>query len=121
LSTDLLVWAASESAVIIIAASIPFLRLAVKEVSQKSSTKTRSQAYNLDRFCAYRSGISAAQTRRVVVVEATPIRPDDHSDGSILGDTKAKGSGIVRTDEITIDCRDVDLESQNESERLTLD
>ncbi|KAM5355043.1 hypothetical protein ACJ41O_001689 [Fusarium nematophilum] len=43
-STDLLIWAASETAVTIIAASIPFFRLALKEVSQKSS-KPRSESY----------------------------------------------------------------------------
>ena len=103
-STDLLIWAAAETAVIIIAASIPFLRLGLKELQGVSKKKSRS--YNMDftsnNFHTF-GGTSATRTRIHTAAEGKAVRPDDRSDKSILGTRAASSTDIVRTCEISVE------------------
>ncbi|KAH8650882.1 hypothetical protein BGZ60DRAFT_436753 [Tricladium varicosporioides] len=120
-STNLLIWAASETAVTIIAASIPFLRLVVKEVSHKSKNPT-SSGFRLESMGTNKSRHRGAATRtnRCVVVAMAAGRCDGGSEKSILGDTGDKNKTILQTNEIAISYQDIDAEMLSFNSRGTL-
>jgi hypothetical protein len=117
-ASNLLIWAASETSVTIIAASIPYLRLIAKEVSQRSKRST-SNTYGLDYLGTHKSGV-VGRTSRHIVVEARG-RQDDQSDRSILGEVKNKQSGILQTNEINIEYYDGDAESRDDTRKREFD
>ncbi|KAH7009008.1 hypothetical protein EDB80DRAFT_683986 [Ilyonectria destructans] len=113
-SANLLIWAASETAVTIIAASIPFLRLALKEVSHKTKSGT-GQIYSLAQFSSQKSqkcGTKSRTTERVDIEATRTGNQDDGSDRSILGDLRCTDNAIVQTTEISVEYQNGDVDSQ---------
>lgn len=105
-STPLLIWSGSELAIVIMASSIPFLRLFWKEMQAKTnSSRSRSKSgyingdYKLDHMKSYaKMGSSNHASAIRTQVRAEPKTQDDDSDKSILAQSR-----IMRTDEITIE------------------
>ncbi|OAA59763.1 hypothetical protein SPI_05961 [Niveomyces insectorum RCEF 264] len=77
-TANLLIWSGAETAVTIIAASIPFLRLLLKDLSGKGKSTPRPDTYYLEQM---------SRNTRVVNPRAS-AQLDDESEKSILGDTK---------------------------------
>ncbi|KAF2191841.1 hypothetical protein K469DRAFT_804852, partial [Zopfia rhizophila CBS 207.26] len=126
---DLLIWALAESAVTIIAASIPFLRVLIKNTSAYQNTNPYSVSFRLEstKLDSTNKNISSQSRkpglRQSITGWAGTGRPDDLSDKSILGEERnvgmgpgreAKGrlGGIMRSDEVRIEYTEGETESQ---------
>jgi hypothetical protein len=108
---DLLIWAAAEGSVTIIATSIPFLRLALKEVSKRTFHGTRESYYLHSKENAASRRDTHLRTGRGTarVVEGLSlsrhggradhpfVKADDHSDKSILGAGRATDRRTIVT------------------------
>ncbi|ERS95314.1 uncharacterized protein SPSK_01850 [Sporothrix schenckii 1099-18] len=84
-TADLLIWSGAETAVTIIAAAIPFLRLLLKEAATKHKTSSPPETYDLDALS--RSGVVGGATT-LTQTQREPQDRDDASEKSILGETK---------------------------------
>lgn len=85
-TTNLLIWSGAESAVTIIAASIPFLRLILREVSSKIMTPRLDVNY-------INQGSNG--TNRQILAElpdvSRPRQPDDLSDDGLFAEEEKRG------------------------------
>ncbi|KAL1890726.1 hypothetical protein Sste5346_008051 [Sporothrix stenoceras] len=82
-TANLLIWSGAETAVTIIAASLPFLRLLLKEATSKNKTVNgRPDTYYLEEMTRTDGARGASMTR------ASRPPQDDESEKSILGETK---------------------------------
>lgn len=119
-STPLLIWSASELSIVILASSIPFLRLFWKEVRAKTSSRSRSKSagygngggtYKMNTYAKMGSGpASTSQSGNHTQVRAKQIADksaDDDSDRSILAQSKYVNH-IMRTDEIRVETSDLE-------------
>ncbi|KAF2453484.1 hypothetical protein BDY21DRAFT_126629 [Lineolata rhizophorae] len=124
-SANLLIWAAAETAITIIAASIPFLRLLIKAATSSltNSPYGRSGSYNLQRLSVRRDGTTSSRTATVQCGIAEPVSKkqddrSDRSDKSILGVLNPTKTDIVHVQEVKIEYHDrEDEESQREPEQ----
>jgi hypothetical protein len=105
-TADLLMWAAAETASIIIGASIPYLRKLLwrffkKPRATNPHTKLSSgnQISRMDNTTVRLSN-APAQTNAYRV--RVPIKGDDGSEKSIVGDSDSTNSGIMVSQQITI-------------------
>ncbi|KAJ4986018.1 hypothetical protein SVAN01_08496 [Stagonosporopsis vannaccii] len=85
-----LVWAMTESAITIVAASIPFMGLMMQDIANIQSVGRNIGAR-----------INIKEQASIDSKDKTPVRGDDQSDKSMLGDGK-DSSHITQTREITI-------------------
>ncbi|KAH8658332.1 hypothetical protein BX600DRAFT_65139 [Xylariales sp. PMI_506] len=103
-SVPLLMWSSVELSVVVIACSVPFLRLLFKEIRTKSSSRGRSkyasQGYRLDAINTF-NDTKTPKNRTLIKADTTTKITDDSSDKSILGSPQGL-SAIRRTDVITI-------------------
>ncbi|KAK3321283.1 hypothetical protein B0T19DRAFT_478417 [Cercophora scortea] len=94
-SADLLIWSASETAVTIMAASIPFLRLIVREVSQKThpqrttATTTTTQSLGDDDTRSRGGRLATAKN-------TTKSLDSDEESGSDRNGSALAGNGVKR-------------------------
>jgi hypothetical protein len=125
-STPLLIWSASELSIVILASSIPFMRLFWKEIQAKTSSRSRSKSagyahgagtYKMNTYAKMGSGAAGASGNRTQVhAEPMPDKTgDDDSDKSILAQSKYVNH-IMRTDEIRVERTTKDVESQRSYE-----
>ncbi len=99
----------TESAITIVAASIPFMRLMMQDLTSRGGSRGPSYgntgSYQLkDRPSAGRSIGTKTEIKaqaNVYYKDTTHVKGDDQSDRSILRDTK-DGENITQTREITI-------------------
>ncbi|KAK3942897.1 hypothetical protein QBC46DRAFT_339149 [Diplogelasinospora grovesii] len=109
LSLDLLIWSGAEIAVVITAASIPFLRLALREVANSSSSRgggPGSRALQLGYISNYKSGAGGTRDQTTVVGGADAgtganKQSDNRSDESIL--SQANDGGINKTQTVIVE------------------
>ncbi|KAH8901087.1 hypothetical protein GQ53DRAFT_835043 [Thozetella sp. PMI_491] len=101
---DLLMWAAAETMVIIIGASLPFLRKLIREIFFKkgSSSAVYATSHNLDGWNPQKTAITGGTSSKPEDLEATSGDSDDTSDKSILGDVKAGQNGILVTQHFAV-------------------
>jgi len=102
-TANLLIWSGSESAVTISAASIPFLRLMIKEVS--NAGRYYAEDYGLGPISGRNVVIESDRTRKSS--RRNDDRRSDRSDRSIFGDG-IPGNGIMQTDEVVIEYEGAD-------------
>lgn len=93
----MLIWGTAESAVTIIAASIPILRVLVSDF-HSSARKYYNQNSEPTTTRKSKTTTNRTQTRTIIRSE----RPDDASERSIVA---ATGQGIVATSEIEVEYR----------------
>jgi hypothetical protein len=108
--TDLLIWSLAETAVTIIAASIPFFRVLLRQV--RSSYKNRSHMPNSYRLDSYGGKHGTAKIRHSAIREIGE-RDDDYSERGILDDDMFVCQGgqtdlgrIVKSSEVRIEWHD---------------
>ena len=95
-SSNLLIWSGAESTTTIVGASIPFLRVLVKEA------KSTGNSYNLKDMTGKRGTGNASRIGRPNE-KMYNRHQDDRSDRSILGDEPGKLTGaIVQTSELSV-------------------
>ena len=103
---DLLMWAAAETTVIIIGASIPFLRKLLRDVFfRKPKPVAKAHSQDMNSWNAQKTSISAARAGRGKPLDTEISRSDDMSDRSILGDDAKEShspTGIVVTQKFSI-------------------
>jgi hypothetical protein len=109
------IWSGSETAVTIVAASIPFLRVLVRNISRKATKKYYRNAGNeLDVMSANNS----TKVRTVTVARGkhaeAPGRADDRSDKSILGEEVMNGDNVIVHREFYISYPDQESRSQTD-------
>lgn len=101
---DVLIWAITESAITIVAASVPFLRPMVKYISSRG-TRGRSNGYTESHKLDSRLGGNRSLGNQANI-EAQPtsngVGGDDASDRSILRETRDSGK-ITKTREVTVE------------------
>lgn len=107
---DLLIWSNAEVAVTIMAASIPFFRVLLRQVRSSYSGRSKKpyrQSYRLE---SYGGAMGNGTLGRKGIKEIPKVRGpdgDDLSERSILGDGIIVGSGghgnIVKSSEVTIE------------------
>ncbi|CAK7230268.1 hypothetical protein SBRCBS47491_007529 [Sporothrix bragantina] len=98
-TANLLIWSGAETAVTIIAASLPFLRLLLKEATGKSKSTSRPETYyleNMTRTAGPNGGANMTRASR------PPEDRDDESEKSILGETK-RGQLRIERGQVKID------------------
>lgn len=106
---DVLIWAMTESAITIVAASIPFMRLMMKDITSRGASRDQSYGNTGSYRLADRPGMgrnmgtkTAIKAQTNVYGKATShVKSDDESDKSILRDAKDNGR-ITQTNEVTI-------------------
>lgn len=108
---DVLIWAITESAITIIAASIPFMRLMMQDLSTRGGSRSRGQSYG--NAGSYQLADHPSSRRNMGTKtdikahhstygrDAVHTKGDDESDRSILRDTKDSGR-ITQVNEVTI-------------------
>ena len=108
---DVLIWAITESAITIIAASIPFMLRMMQDFSSRGGSRSRVQSYGnagsihlIDqpgggRNLGTRTDVNAQPS--IYGIDAVHIKDDDESDRSILRETNDNGR-ITQTHEVTI-------------------
>jgi hypothetical protein len=101
---NLIIWAAVETGVTIISASIPFLRMLIKGNSSYGAEGTGAYTVGTHRL----KSITATKNRRSIMPGRDTSstlqvkRTDDRSDRSILSPSDSDVDGIVWTNEITV-------------------
>ena len=102
---DVLIWAITESAIPIVAASIPFLQPMMKYISSRGGSRGPSNGYTESHKLDGRLGGSRSLGTKANV-EAQPVSNepggDDDSDKSILRETRDSGK-ITKTHEVTVE------------------
>ncbi|KAJ8113021.1 hypothetical protein OPT61_g4754 [Boeremia exigua] len=106
---DVLIWAMTESAITIVAASIPFMRLMMQDLTSRGGSRGRSYgntgSYQLkDRPSAGHSIGTKTEIKAQPAAyykDTTRVKSDDQSDRSILRDAK-DAENITQTREVTI-------------------
>lgn len=106
---DVLIWAITESAITIMAASIPFIRLMVKDISTRGGSRSQTYSNKASYQLADRPSLGNKMSTKTDIKahmgafgrDSTNIKSDDQSDRSILGDMNGHGR-ITQTKEITI-------------------
>ncbi len=103
----LLIWSSVELSVVIMACSIPFLRLLSREIQTRASKSGSNSGgthsgYNLDNVDWYRLPGQASNIHTHVQAGSAPRTADDSSERSILGEVRKKNH-IMRTDMITVE------------------
>lgn len=122
---DVLIWAITESAITIMAASIPFIRLMAKDISTRGDS--RGQAYDnkvsyklADRPSAQdRLGTKTEIKAHNRVFGTSHIKGDDQSERSILGDANDNGR-IMQTHEVTIAYSESGDDASNDDRHRTI-
>jgi hypothetical protein len=113
-TADTLIWALAEASITIVASSIPFLRLIVREVSSKSGSQSRSRTRT--RTSGNRLSLveltSGRKTKRGVGVEAQR-KDDDGSEKSILAASLGQVGKIMQTSEVKIEYEENGYEAGN--------
>ncbi|KAF9699560.1 hypothetical protein EKO04_002643 [Ascochyta lentis] len=116
---DVLIWAITESAITIVAASIPFLRPMMKYISSRGGSRGPSNGYTESHKLDDRLGGSRSLGTKVNI-EAQPasngIEGDDDSDKSILRETRDSGK-ITKTREVTVAYSESGDESTHDGRR----
>ena len=116
-SSNLLIWSGAESTATIVGASIPFLRVLVKEA------KSTGDSYNLKNLTGKRGTGNASRIGRPNE-KMYNRHQDDGSDRSILGGEPGKLSGhgaIVQTSELSVAFHErIDEESPKTAMRTTV-
>ncbi|KAF2865260.1 hypothetical protein BDV95DRAFT_507702 [Massariosphaeria phaeospora] len=109
---SVLIWGLAESSIIIVAASVPFLRLLAKEVSSRSGSGSRSRSRSQGIRNTFRltnrsksGGVISSAGRVKTQIEAYGDKPkdDEGSDKSILGEARADKGKIMQTNEVRIE------------------
>lgn len=95
-TANLLIWSGAETAVTIIAASLPFLRLLLKEATGKGKSTSRPDTYYLEDMTRTGGAGGATMTR------ASRPPQDNESEKSILGETK-RGQLRIERGQVKID------------------
>lgn len=118
-----LIWGLAESAITIVAASIPFLRMLVREVSSgyASRGKYTGNSYQLQHQSHGPSSGTRSKVKADPGIYETEIgRNDDTgSDKSILGDKDAQTAGqIVQTQEVRVEYGDSSDEASLRDNKL---
>ncbi|KAF2179279.1 hypothetical protein K469DRAFT_596566 [Zopfia rhizophila CBS 207.26] len=93
---DLLIWSLAETSVTIMAASIPYYRVLIKEVSSRGSAPYR-RSHRLES-----SAKNAGRRSRQLEAKEIMERQDDMSDKSMLGDAQRTGA-IMKMNEVTVE------------------
>ncbi|KAM7221722.1 hypothetical protein V8F06_002930 [Rhypophila decipiens] len=108
LSTPLLIWSGAELAIVIMASSIPFLRLFWKEMKEKTtSARSRNKTgyantgYKLDSVHSKMGTHSRIQRSQKGTTNSKTL-VDDSSDKSILAQSKNM-AGIMRSTEVVVE------------------
>ncbi|OLN81960.1 hypothetical protein CCHL11_08634 [Colletotrichum chlorophyti] len=119
--SDLVIWGTCESSVTIVAASIPVLRVLVRDVASTARKYYRGSSATRTNASRFGGGVTRSNTVTVSTNPATrkgSIRKkwdklaDDRSDKSILGvDSEPEFGKIVRTNEVVVE---YDVRSQLE-------
>ncbi|KAF2014033.1 hypothetical protein BU24DRAFT_452802 [Aaosphaeria arxii CBS 175.79] len=104
---EVLIWGLAESSITIVAASIPFLRLLVREVQSKSGSsakKSGATSYHLhDRSKGTLGTRSNIKAQGHVYEHELGKKDDDGSDKSILGESRGNQGQILQTQEIRVE------------------
>ncbi len=97
-------WAAAETTVIIIGASIPFLRKLLREAFFKKTPASEGyvNSHDLDQWASHKTDVSSSTVAKPRDLEGGSHDSDDTSDKSILGEAKAHQAGILVTQQFTI-------------------
>jgi S-formylglutathione hydrolase FrmB len=97
--------------------SVPYFRLAVREVSGRSK-KTYADGYRLDDVNTHASAMSR---NRTVVASRTKAscQADNWSDQSILRDAKDRSNAIIQTNEFIVEYHGDDSNSQESAGELS--
>lgn len=103
--TDLLIWSNAESAVTILAASIPFFRVLIRNRVSNRSTPAYRQSYRLGSFG---KDVSVGRTSRLKGSRSIDITSNDNmSEQSILNDLPIQGTTgigvIMKKEEIKVE------------------
>jgi len=120
MAANLLIWAGCETAVTIMAASIPYYRLAFKDIAKKSKSRLQQSDYKLSDTSGTRrlasKGHHGTKTSRsraacTVVVESAQQNWDSWSDKELVKDSKEPGNaGILRIQKVSVNYEDADVE-----------
>lgn len=103
----------------IMAASLPYFRLVVKEVSARSKARY-ARGYRLDEVSSNSGGgglIKSCSSRiyrsgRTVIVQSDNNgQPDDSSDKFILNPADNMSNAIIQTNQVTVEYQVADLEN----------
>jgi hypothetical protein len=87
--------------VTIIAASIPFFRVLIKQVSSRGQSVSRKQSYRLGSYTGSRG---LGESRHPTARQGAPASGDNRSDISILGDDAwPVGGRIVKESVVTVE------------------
>ncbi|KAF2476833.1 uncharacterized protein BDR25DRAFT_208769 [Lindgomyces ingoldianus] len=111
-SSNLLIWSGAEATMTIVGASIPFLRVLVKEVSS-----THGNSYNLKNVSSGKGTGNMTRTGRPRDIQTYKRHHDDQSDRSILGEEQSKDGVIIRSNEVTVAYHE---RGDEESQRATI-
>ncbi|KAH6890675.1 hypothetical protein B0T10DRAFT_596850 [Thelonectria olida] len=106
----LLIWAGCETSVTIMATSLPFFRLVLKEVSAKAKGR-HARGYRLEEEESSNSN-QRSRSGRTVIVQSNREQTDNSSDTCILHNTGKTSNTIMQTSHVTVEYHDADLESQ---------
>lgn len=120
---DVLIWAITESAITIVAASIPFLRPMMKYISSRGESRAPSNGYTESHKLDGRLGGSRSLGTKANI-EAQPAShegcADDDSDRSILRETRDCGK-ITTTHEVTVEYSESGDDLSRDDRRRTID
>lgn len=118
---DVLIWAITESAITIVAASIPFLRPMMKHISSRGGSRGASNGYTESHKLDDRLGGSRSLGTKANI-EAQPVSneggADDDSDRSILREMRDCGK-ITKTREVTVEYSESGDDSSHDGRRRT--
>ncbi|KAF2132990.1 hypothetical protein P153DRAFT_333811 [Dothidotthia symphoricarpi CBS 119687] len=106
-TADMLIWALAESSITIIAASLPFLRLILKDMSSYSGSQSLKLSIRLPSQGDNATGIRSQQKpHKSHAVHPEDVRDDEASDRSILAETRGEFGKIMRSREVRIEYND---------------
>jgi len=98
---DVAIWSTAETSVTIIAASIPFFRVLIKNASTRGQSGPRKQSYRLNSFTGTRA---IRGSKNLAAGQDTPASDDNNSDIGILGDVAWPAGGrIVKESAVTVE------------------
>lgn len=113
--SEILIWTSAESAITIVAVSVPFLWPMTKHISSRGGSQEPSNDYTESYKLDGRLGGSRSLGTKVNI-EAQPastrVGADDDSDRSILREARASGK-ITKTREVTVEYSESGDDSSN--------
>ncbi|KAH7121084.1 hypothetical protein B0J11DRAFT_56634 [Dendryphion nanum] len=109
---EVLIWGLAESAITIMAASIPFMRLLIREVSSRSGSNGRSNkkssanTYQLQDRSHHSNLGNKTKAETDIYHKQLAGKDDEGSDKSILGEARGYQGKIMQTSEVRIEYGD---------------